>query len=266
MNNIGFQKSDKEPVTDYKGTKYDYGVSAFINHEIDDELSLETGLKYDPILRNTVQARFTYSRDYFRVGVGPFLGIFNTKNSLLKSGISSSVRVEYPGKVFASVRSDSTIAARFSKDGDYLQEFNKLTFGYYIPNAICSLNLETKRFVTQESSSLEIEDSSNEYSFEVDIYQKNIPLRLLLSFAYRSTLRIYNDTNGGTNKNTLNSLIFGTRMQVEAGKRLTLIADIDHNVYSFGKNTKDEESISLPDSGLGVYLFELKLGGTWRFD
>ena len=267
MGNLGFGRDAESTTDEFSGTDYTYGASVYGNHQIDDSLSLEAGLFYDPVLRRTIQTRFEYRHNYFSIGVGPFLGVFNTPGSVLKSGISSSVRIEYPGKVFASVRSDSTIAARFTKKGDYLQELNKLTVGYYIPHAICSLNMTTKRFITQKTESLEVDDALTEFSFDVDLYQKNVPVRLLLSFAYRHIDRIYS-TDTATEENNLNSLLFGTRFQVEASPRLTLIADIDHNIYTFG-NVKPATGsgyvLEMPESGLGMYLFQGRIGGTWKF-
>jgi hypothetical protein len=266
MSNHGFDKDAEESSSDFNGTAYRYGVSAFGTYQIDDALSLEAGLYYDPILRKTVYTRFEYRHDYFKVGVGPFLGVFNSPGSILKSGISSSFHIEYPGKAFASVRSDSTIAARFANKGDYLQELNRLSVGYYIPFAICSLNLTTKRFITQKTDTLEVEDALTRYSFDVDIYQKNVPVKVLLSFAYQHIDRIYTST-ASKSENTLNSLILGTRLEFEVSPKLSLLADLDHNIYSFG-NEKDAvgstNPLTLPDSGLGVYLFTASLGGTWR--
>lgn len=267
MGNLGFERDAEKPTDELKGTDYTYGASVYGKHRIDDSLTLEAGLMYDPILRKTVQTRFEYSHNFFRVGVGPFLGVFNTPGTVLKSGISTSVHLEYPGKVFTTLRSDSTISSRFTDKGDYLQELNKITVGYYVPHAICSFNLTTKRFVTQKTGDLEVDTSFDEYSFDVDIFQKNVPLRLLLSFAFQHTDRIYS-TDTATAKNKLNSLVFGTRFEIAASRRLTLIADVDHNIYSFGSE-KDasgtDSSLSMPDKGLGLYLFQARIGGKWSF-
>ncbi|MFP4180920.1 MAG: hypothetical protein ACLFNZ_02240 [Spirochaetaceae bacterium] len=266
MGNLGFSRESEEPVDALDGTDYSYSLSAYGNHQIDESLSLEAGLYNDPVLRRTIHTRFIYSHEYFRVGVGPFVGMFNTKGSVLKSGLSSSLHVEYPGKIFGSVRSDSTIAARFTKNGDYLQERNSVALGYYIPYAICSLHLNTKRFISQKTKDLEIDDGLTEYSFDVDIYQKNVPIRLLLSFAYQQRERVYTSADS-TDKNTLNSIVFGTRFKYEGFSRLTLLADIDHNVYSFGKKVEGGSStpLSIPDSGIGAYLFEGSIGAVWHF-
>lgn len=260
--NILFDKDSKTLEDSISGTDYYYGVSIFGEQEIDENITLHAGFKYDPILRYTSYTTVEFSRDFYQIAVGPFFGTFNSWNPIMKSGISTSIRFDYPGVAFASLRSDSSIAARFTKSGDYMQEHNKISVGYYVPHAICSLNLNTKRYVTQKTDSLEVDDSFTEYSFDVDIFQKNVPVRVLLSFAYQQLERIYS-TAATDDTNKLNSVILGTGFRIEASPRLTILTEIDSNVYSFGKS--GSESLSLPDSGLGMYLFRAEIGAELHF-
>src|SRR6056297_1416529 len=256
--NILFDKDSKTLEDSISGTDYFYGVSIFGKQEIDENITLHAGFKYDPILRYTTYTTVEFSRDFYQIAVGPFFGTFNSWNPIMKSGISTSIRFDYPGVAFASLRSDSSIAARFTKSGDYMQEHNKISVGYYIPHAICSLNLTTKRYVSQQTETLEVDDSFTEYSFEVDIFQKNVPVRVLLSFAYQQLERIY-----PISTNSLNSIVIGTDFRIEVSPKVTPLARIDSNVYSFGK--AGDDSLSLPDSGVGMYLFRSELGAEIHF-
>ncbi|HKK38000.1 MAG TPA: hypothetical protein VJ949_01120, partial [Cryomorphaceae bacterium] len=119
-------------------------------------------------------------------------------------------------------------------------------------------NLTTKRYVSQQTETLEVDDSFTEYSFEVDIFQKNVPVRVLLSFAYHKLERIY-----PISTNSLNSIVIGTDFRIEVSPKVTLLARIDSNVYSFGK--AGDDSLSLPDSGVGMYLFRSELGAEIHF-
>lgn len=260
--NITFDKESTAVQSELSGTDYSYGLSIFGTQEIDENITLQAGFKYDPVLRYTTYTRFEFSRDFYQIAVGPFFGIFNSWNPIMKSGISTSIRFDYPGVAFASFRSDSSIAARFTKSGDYMQEHNQLSAGYYIPHAICSLNLTTKRYVTQQTDTIEVDDSFTEYSFDVDIFQKNVPVRVLLSFAYQQLERIYS-TGAADTENQLNSLVFGTRFRIEVSPKMTLLAQIDSSVYSFG--TAGTDSLSLPSTGLGMYLFRSELGAEVHF-
>ncbi len=257
--NLTFNDSSTAPVSTYSGTDFFWGGSIYGEDRITDNITLKAGIFYDPILRYTVNTLFEYQHNFFKLGVGPFSGIFNTSDTIMKSGISTSVRVEIPGIIFAALTADSSISARFINVGDYSQEKNVITVGYYIPNALCSFNLTTKSFVTKQTSSLEVEDSFTEYAFKIDIYQKNIAFRTLLSFAYQTLERIYTNTStGDTTSNTLNSLIFGTHFTFPVTENVSLLADLESSIYSFGYI--DSTAITMPDSGLGSYLFRATAG------
>ena len=259
ISDISFDKTDTAPVSSFSGTYYPWGISIFGSDEISDEMSLKAGVFYDPILRYTTYTLFEYQHSFFKLGVGPFFGLFNTAETIMKSGISTSVRVELPGIMFASLRADSSIGSRFIKVGDYLQEFNEISVGYYFPNAICSVSLISKSFVTKQEATLEVDDSFTEYAFKVDIFQKNVAFRALLSFAYQTLTRTYLDTDSSlTYENKLNSLILGTNFTFKIADGFELITNLESNVYSFGYN--DDTALTLATSFPGVFLFRLTTG------
>lgn len=258
--NLSFDKSSETSEDGLSGTDFFYGFSLYGEQPVDENLTLKAGLKYDPILRYTAYTTFQYSRDFYTIAVGPFFGILNSWNPLMKSGISTSVRLDFPGIAYLSFRSDSSIAARFTKAGDYLQENNSIEAGYYIPFAICSVSLNSKRYVSQQTASLEVDDSFTEYAYNIDIFQKNVPVRVMLSFAYQQLERNYSTTIS----NSLNSLILGTRFRIELSPTVTLLARMDSNVYSFGKKN-DSTALSLPDSGLKQFIFRAELGAELNF-
>ena len=259
ISDISFDKTDTAPVSSFSGTYYPWGISIFGSDEISDEMSLKAGVFYDPILRYTTYTLFEYQHSFFKLGVGPFFGLFNTAETIMKSGISTSVRVELPGIMFASLRADSSIGSRFIKVGDYLQEFNEISVGYYIPNAICSVSLISKSFVTKQEATLEVDDSFTEYAFKVDIFQKNVAFRALLSFAYQTLTRTYLDTDSSlTYENKLNSLILGTNFTFKIADGFELITNLESNVYSFGYN--DDTALTLATTFPGVFLFRLTTG------
>lgn len=259
ISDISFDKTDTEPVSDFSGTHYPWGISVFGKDQINDDMSLLAGVFYDPILRYTTYTLFEYQHSFFKLGVGPFFGIFNTKETIMKSGISTLVRVELPGIVYASLRADSSIGSRFTKVGDYLQEFNEISVGYYIPNAICSVNLTSKSFVTKQTSTMEVDDNFTEYAFKIDIFQKNVAFGVLLSFAYQTLSRTYlNTVTSLSYENTLNSLILGTNFTFQIVKGLSLLANMESNIYSFGYNEK--KALELAAKWPGIFLFRLTTG------
>jgi len=261
--NLTFDKESKNIEDSISGTDYFYGLSLFGEQQIDDNLTLNAGFQYDPILRYTTYTTFEYARDFYTISVGPFFGLFNSRETIMKNGISTGVRVDFPGTAFASFRSDSSIAARFTKAGDYLQEHNEIALGYYIPHAICSVHLVTKRYVNQQTDDLEVDDSFTEYSYQVDIFQKNVPVRVLLSFAYQKLDRNYSLEGSSKESNTLNSLALGTDFRIELSPDFTLLTMLDSNIYSFG--SAGGNALNLPDSGIGIYLFRCAFGAELSF-
>ena len=259
--NLFFDKTNTATVASFPGTIFPWGISVYGEKQITDNINLQAGLFYDPILRYTTKTLFQYQYEFFKLGVGPFFGIFNTPGTIMKSGIITSVHIEIPGFVFASLEADSSIGARFVKVGDYIQEQNLLTIGYYIPNALCSLNLVTKSFVVKQTDTLEIDDNFTEYSFKVNIFQKNVSFTTTLSFAYQIVNRSYlNTTTGITTSNTLNSLVFGTDLMFNISEDFSLFTNLDSNVYSFGD--QDSSPMTLPQAGIGLYLFRISTGIT----
>ncbi len=259
--NLSFDKAASAPVSSFQGTKFPWGISVYGEKYVTDNTSIKAGIFYDPVLRYTINTLFQYQYNFFKLGVGPFFGIFNTSQTIMKSGITTTVKIELPGVVFASLEADSSIGARFVKVGDYIQEKSLITIGYYIPNAICSLNLVTKSFVVKQEDALEVDDSFTEYSFKVDIFQKNVAFRTVLSFAYQTLSRSYLNTSTGiTATNTLNSLVFGTHFKFNLSDNLSLFTNLESNVYSFGY--LDSTPLTLPQTGIGLYLFRATAGVT----
>lgn len=263
IGNLGFNKDAVATESSLSGTDFPYGFSLFASQQINDALNLRAGVFYDPILRYITYTLFEYRQDYITLGVGPFFGTLNTPGSILQSGISTEVTAQIPGLIYAKLRSDSSIGARFTQDGDYLQEQNDLSIGYYIPNAICSLNLLSKSFITRKSSTLEIDDTLVEYSFKVDIYQKNVPFQILLSFGFQQLTRSYIESAATTTTNTLNSIVLGTRFTFQLTEALKVMADLDSSVYSFG--TDDAGALGIPSSIPEAYLFRSAIGFTYLF-
>ncbi len=265
ISDISFDKTDTSTVSTFSGTYYPWGISIFGKDNISDDIILKAGVFYDPILRYTTFTLFEYQHSFFKLGLGPFFGLFNTAQTPMKSGISTSVQVEFPGFIYASLKADSSIGSRFIKAGDYIQEFNEIAIGYYIPNAICSFSITSKSFITKQTSTLEVDDSFREYAFKIDMFQKNVPLRTLVSFAYQTVSRTYLVSGAtSTTENRLNSLILGTNFTFKVSDGIELITNMESNIYSFGYS--DATPLTLANSGPGVFLFRLTTGVSLDLD
>ena len=76
---------------------------------------------------------------------------------------------------------DSTIGNQLEENGNYQQEKSAISIGFYVPNAICSCNI-VRRIFRELEDGIEIEDKQTDYSFSVDIFKKNVPYKIILSF------------------------------------------------------------------------------------
>ena len=229
LGNLGFKTDRAATDTTLPGADYFWGLSLYGTQAISDSVSFETGFYTDPVLRNTSYTLFNYTQKVLSVGIGPFFGLFNDTTTLLKSGISTSVKLELPGFAFVSFRSDSSIGGQLVQTGDYLQARSDIAFGFYVPNAICTLSLNSSTF-EQKGASDETVDSMTEYAFTTNLYRKNVPYQLIVKVAYQSIARSF-ITAASTA--SLNSVILGTELDISLNNSLTLQTGIEGNVYSF---------------------------------
>ena len=263
IGNLGFTDERASTDTTYP-LQFPWGLSLYGSQRIDDMLEIDTGFYFDPTLNNISYTLLKYSQQFFTLGVGPFFGLFNSATSLLKPGISTAIRIDFPRLLFVEFRADSSIGGRLVQEGDYLQERSDLTAGIYVKNAIASLNLLTKSY-TYRTATEEIIDSLVEYSFRTDIYQKNVPYRILLSFAYQTRSKSF--TNVSTSAavvHTLNSLVLGTRLDFQLTKYLSIMTNLDSSIYSFG--SAGDTLLVLPSTGISAYLFNVSAGFTLDID
>ena len=231
--NLGFATDRTAADTRFPGSKYFWGLSLYGIQPVTDNFGFETGFYSDPVLRNISYALFSYTEKLISVGVGPLFGFFNDRGTLVKPGMTTSIKLEFPGVVFLSFRSDSSISGELVQDGDYLQQRNAISFGFWVPNAICTLSLDTRRF-EQKTDVDRVVDSLTIYSFSTDIYQKNVPYRLIIKFSYQSLAREFIT---GAATATLNSLVLGTEVDVMMSSSLLFQIGIEGSVYSFGQDT-----------------------------
>ena len=261
LSNLDFGKERKETETDLSGYNYVWGVSLYGIIPVSDSMYLKIGNFYDPILNNTVYNLIGFEQNYVKILVGPFFGVWHNDSNLVQSGLSTTVRVDLPGIFFISFQADSSIGGRLVKEGDYIQEKNGVEAGFYAPNAICSLALQTKTY-TQELKTSEKVTSFTEYSFKTDVFKKNVPYRIELTFAYQIQNVDY-VTAAATTTHTLNSLVMGTKITAKLTDSIQYTFDLESNIYSFG--TAEDIVLSLPSSGIGMYLFRASTGVSVQF-
>jgi hypothetical protein len=263
MGNLGFAADRASSATDYP-SQFPWGLSIYGSEEITGDVGVDIGFYFDQTLKNISYTNLRYTQQFFTLGVGPFFGFFNTPTSLLKPGISTAVRLDFPGLIFVEFRADSSIGGRLVQEGDYLQERSDITAGFYVLNAIASVSLLTKSY-TYRTKTQEIIDSHVEYSFSTDIYQKNVPFNILLTFAYQKRGKSYTDVDTTTAVlHDLNSLVLGTRIDFRVTQYLSIMADLESSIYNWG--SAGEALLTFPTAGIGAYFFNATAGVTLNID
>jgi len=229
--NLAFTRDRTAADTSFPGSDYLWGVSAYATQSLTDAIGFETGFYADPILRNIAYTLFNYHASFLTIGVGPFFGFFNDLSTLLTSGISTAITLELPGILFVSFRSDSTIGGELIKVGSYLQSRNDVSLGFYVPNAICTLALDTKSF-EQKAAADTVVDALTEYRFSADVFKKGVPYRIVTTIAYQVLSKSF--VAATTTDATLNSIVLGIQVDVNLTPSVMLTAGMEGTVYSFG--------------------------------
>ena len=253
IGNLALERSRTSADTTYTGMYFPWGINVGIKHPINNQIGISASWIMDPILRNTLYTQFTFRESFINIAVGPFFGVFNSSSSILKSGINAVIQVEYPGIVFFRFRADSTIGGRLIETGDYLQERNDIVFGFYVPNAICSLGLTTKKY-TEKVAAGETVDQLTEYFFDTEIFQKNVPYKVNVRFAYHRLTKTF--LEAATTVHGLGSLVVAFRVDVDVTKYLTIFARLDSSIYTFGTDAL----LGITNPGPGGYLFNTGIG------
>jgi hypothetical protein len=260
MGNLNFDPEREQTDLDFDGLTFPWGFSLFAEHEIGDNFLISTGFSQDPILHNISSTMVSYRYSFISIGLGPYFGILNSWDPLIRSGINTSLRLDFPGIIFAEIRAGSTIGGLVKK-GDYSQEETHLLAGFHVMNAICTVGLVSKTFTLKKGNS-EVVDSLDKYYFSTDLFQKNVPFRILLTFAYQTISKSFVTTTT-TDTHSLSSLILGTELEVELTRFLNLLIIIDSSIYSFGQD--DLLGVDPGDEFAG-FLFTAQIGVKLKID
>ena len=260
IENIDFKNDRLVTENTFSGTDLFWGLSLSGSQDLSDNILLKSGFYNDAILRNTFSSLFTYNHQYFSIGVGPFFGLFNDIAAILKPGISSNLRLELPGIIYILFNSDNSIGGQLSDSGDYIQERINISLGYYVRNAICSINIGNKKY-TQKKDNYEIVDSLTDYSFKVDIFSKYSPYRILFSLSYQILSKGYIEPTV-TTKHTIKTIILGGGTEFKVTEALWTMLNLEGSLFTIGS----DELQGLANPGPGGHLFRAYAGIKINFD
>jgi hypothetical protein len=249
-------------VNSFPTDAYSFGGGTSVTTPLSENLTLTANYALSPIQRSKMSALISYSSGVLQISMGPAFGIYNDLSNPVKAGLSSSVKVTWPGVAFIYLENESSLGAALAAVGDYTQELNELRVGWYVRNAICSAGIHTEKYQYYASSTLTTTDSLVDYFFDVDIFKKNQPYNVLLSLAYRTWYKEYVDGAASTSlKDTLGSIILGTDVKLTPSPALEINLGLDSCVYTFGL----DNLVSRGPSSTS-YLFDARIGVVIKTD
>jgi hypothetical protein len=257
LGNLGFDPERAAADATYSGADYYWGGIVEVTHGFSERMAIRAGFSRDTVLRNMAYAMVYYNLQYLSMGLGTIQGFNNTGGAVLKPGLASSVQLTFPGVMFARLLFDSSLGSVLT-DGDYTQNRNELTVGFYVPNAICSLSLVSEKLF-EEAGAADTVDSLMRYSFAADIFKKNSPYRLLFGLAYQTLQKSFLGTG---DVHTLSSIMARGELAIDLTRFLTLELGADSALLTFGEDLL----AGLQNPAPGGYLFTGYTGFTLKFE
>jgi hypothetical protein len=255
LGNIGFAATRASTDATLPGSDWFWGGFLSVREDLSSNIKIDALLQRDQIAGNTVSALFQYTAEFFRVGMGPYLGLLNSPTAILKSGVTTLVGLEIPGKAFVSLRTDSSVGGQTGAANGYVAENDILRLGFYVGDAaICTLGMTFKQ-LSATSGTTEVVDSLTDYSFDVKFYEKNVPFRLDFVFAWQVLQRQYID---GASEAThgLGSLIAGAGIDLIFSSTFALTLDFSTSLWSVGSDVLAGQSAA----GFAPFLFQASAG------
>jgi hypothetical protein len=256
LSNLDFARDRASTDSTLPGDNSLWGLTVTGAEQLSDVLSLELRYENDPVLRNVGYTLLTYTDRFFSLRLGPFFGIFNSPDTILQSGLSTTVRLFVQGIAQITLRSDNSLSGRLVVTGDYIQEQSELSVGFYAPNVIPTAYVRSRRYTTKTAAGEDV-NSMVAYGLETDIFEKNIPYQIVLDFAYQGVTRTFVEAD--TTVQSYGSLILGTRATLTLFDTLSIVADLDTSIYTFGLDSL------IGEVSADRFLFRLSTGVSYRF-
>lgn len=251
--NQSFEADRDSSATNLPTAGYRFGGAAAAAVGISEDLEFVGEYERSTVFGNLTRLAFRHHDQLVSVSAGTVFGVANTSAVLLKPGVYTSIRFDIPGLLYARFSSERSLRVDPRKVGDYVMDSLDLAAGLYLPNAILSARIESqsREAMVESGTVLDVESG---YFGEIDIFEKNVPYRVLVTFGYRDITKTFiSDT---TSRHTAGFLVLGTFVSADIGERVTYHVGVDSSVYTFGRNALIGEFAN------DVYVFRATTGVT----
>ena len=264
IGNLAFDTDSETALAETNGTFkgfWGYGGSLSATEKLGENISFAAGFERSATLRNLVFTRVGFDAGFAKLAVGPFFGPFNAEGSVLTSGLSTTLRMEWPGLAFGSFRSDSTIGAGIAAPGDYVQESSEVLLGFWVPNVVISARLASESFTYKRSAALLTVDERVRYEMIADVFKKNLPYTVQLNLGYENVKRSYVGA-AASEIDEIGAAILGLELAatVTPTLRVTLGGEASLYAWGIGKVTSPPTETALFSVHAGVAISFKALG------
>jgi hypothetical protein len=253
LGNMGFTPTRASTDATYAGADYFADGNLSLRQDLPGGIRIEAAAQRDVITGNAVWAILQYKTDYFRVALGPYIGLAGSVPNILKPGISALLGAQLPGIAFLTLRTD--IAQGGQAADTYAAQNSAISLGFYVrDSAICSFGVSYDQLSSVPSGTEQV-DSLTAYTFDVEVFEKNVAYRLDFNFAYEVLLRQYLD--GAANpEHGLDSVVAGVGVDVLITPSVVLLLGFRTSVWTLGTGVLS----SLSDIGFAPFLFQASAG------
>jgi hypothetical protein len=261
--NLQFPWTPVSPITKntFPASNFFVGGQAWMIAPLGEDASIKVSLQRDQVTRNCAIGIVQFERGIARISVGPLFGFLNTDAVPFSMGLSASVRLQWPGVAYISMRSDGGTAISVLQTADP-QAMTELAAGVYVPHAIVSGLISAKRFNEVDSSGGLVTDSLTRYAMTIDIFKKNVPYTALLSLGFERRAKHY-ETADVTD--SLGAVVLGLYSTVQLNRAFKLLLDTSTGAYVFGldelkgRGPSNSSFLFSAFAGASVDVTELKL-------
>ncbi len=256
--NLSFDtgRSSSMGASTFDGT-WAYSADLSAVEKIGENVTFAAGFERDSVLRKEIFTRVGFDAGFAKLAVGPFFGPFNVDGSVLTSGISTNLRLEMPGVLFGSFRSDSTIGAGLAAPDDYVQEKSEVLIGFWVPNILVTARLASESFTYKKTAALTTVDERIRYEFIADVFKKNVPYTVRLNMGYENLRRAYFEAAASA-EDELGAAIIGMDAAVQISDALRVSVGAEGALYVWGIGDVGSPSTN-------TAFFTARAGVTWTF-
>ncbi len=235
VGNLGFSPSRETDDSGLPVWSFPWGFRAAVGNSISENLTYTTGVERDFVIRNFAFLQFQHRINALTLGAGPTFGFLSSADNpgLIRPGLAGYIRWNLFTFGYLSLDAVAPLYTPSDTAGDFYQARRRLQMGFYLPNVITTFSVSKREFILEEETGEEA-DTLVEYAAEAEVFQKNIPYRIALRFAFQDYRKFFEES-GESTRQALGALIFGTGVRWDLQGNGSYYINLDSSVYTFGR-------------------------------